>query len=102
MHNIVDDAKRLLQSITYTEDEVSAWEKYGKTGWGENGTSAFMELGTAKHATNAHDKLKSFYTREDEQFVEKYWSGEWNHTVYQFDPFRLYESNTNANDRSKE
>jgi len=102
MHSVVEDSKRLLQSITFTEDGVSAWEKYGKTGWGENGTSAFMELTTAHHATNAHDKLRSFYTREDEKFVEKYWKGEWNHTIYHFTPLQLYKSNTtNANDGSE-
>lgn len=99
MDNIGYDAKRLLQSITSSKDGVSAYERYGKTGWGTNGTNGFMERDISHHATNAGKKLRRYYTREDERFVEKYWAGEWNHTTYHFTPFHLFDNSTSLSIR---
>lgn len=96
MDNVSEDAKELLQSITSIDDGTSAWEKYGKTGWGRNGTDAFMRRDTAHHATNAHSKLRSYYTRKDEKLVEKFWSGEWNHSAYHFPRIHLFSNSTTS------
>ena len=95
MDSIAKDSKKLLQSISSSKDGVSAYERYGKTGWGTNGMNAFMERDSAHHATNAGEKLRRYYTREDEQFVKKYWASEWNNTVYRFTPFHLFDNSTN-------
>ena len=99
LDNVFDDAKKSLQSITFIEDRMPAWEQYRRTGWGYNGTGTFMQRDTASHATNAHDKLRSYYTREDEQFVEKYLSGEWNHSAYHFTPIHLFGNSTTSHSK---
>jgi len=96
LHSVYDDAKRLLESIISVENGLSAWEEFGKTGWGKNKTGAFMQRDTAGHATNAHDKLLSYYTKEGEELVEKYWNSEWNHSVYHFDRFHLFDNSSES------
>ena len=96
MDTVADDSRRLLKSLLSSKDGVSAWERYGKTGWGGNRTNSFMEsevvVETDVHGTNARDKLRQYYTIDAEKFVEKHWSGEWNHSVYHFDLFHLYDN----------
>lgn len=95
MDNIEKDSKQLLQSITSSKDGVSAWDRYGRTGWGTNGNNSFMKMDTEGHATNASGKLLQYYTRTHEKFVEKHWAGEWNHSVYHFNPLHLYDDSLN-------
>lgn len=80
----------LLSSVLSDASSLSAWELYGKTGWGPNGTSPFLFNSTI-HVTNAHDKLRKYYTPHDEEFVEMHWAIEWEQTVYHFDQFHLFE-----------
>jgi len=87
---IATTAKQLLQSLTSQLTRKTAWEEFGSNGWGPNGTLAFMERDSAHHATNAHDHLKEYYTKENEVFVEQHWAIEWNQSVYEFEPFHLY------------
>uniref|UniRef100_A0A7S3Q9I0 Carbohydrate sulfotransferase n=1 Tax=Chaetoceros debilis TaxID=122233 RepID=A0A7S3Q9I0_9STRA len=90
MDNVADDAQRLLQSIK-SIDGKTAWDQHGKTGWGESGKSAFMVRDTAHHATNAHDKLRKYYTECEEVFVEKHWASEWEQEAYHFDKIQLFD-----------
>jgi len=90
MDDDANHAKKLLQSIHSEIDGSSAWDKFGKTGWGENGKTAFLERDIAPHLTHANDHLKEYYTKEDELFVEKYWEIDWNQSVYHFEKFHLY------------
>ena len=94
MDQVAPDAERLLRRIKSSKKNgasASAWDDYGKTGWGKNGTGAFMYRDTAHHATNAHDKLRLYYTsRCAEAFVERHWASEWNQTVFSFEKFHLY------------
>ena len=86
MDNITEYSKELLQSVKSEKTGLSAWEQYGSTGWGSNGTKAFMEHEKTGHATNAGERLSKFYTKEDEEFVEKHWAIEWESGVYEFEP----------------
>jgi len=94
MSNIAQDSKRLLESLTYKNSNIhNAWEKFGKTGWGTNGTQAFLQVNAADHSTDAHAKLKVYYSAENEQFVEKHWAKDWNMLPnYQFQSFHLYNN----------
>jgi len=96
MSNIEVDSRTLLESITSTEDpHESAWEKYGKIGWGKNGTQSFFQQNTAVHATNSHDKLKTYYKAPcDEAFVEKYWAEDWTSPYFVFDTVKVHENVT--------
>merc|ERR1719491_696377 len=85
-YHVVD----LLQRLKSSKDGQSAWKKYGRTGWGENGNGPFLHKDVAPHATHAHDKLRKWYTRCDEKFVEKFWSMEWNSSVYGIRKRHLY------------
>jgi len=91
MDNMSNDAKRLLQKVK-NKDGKTAWDEYGKTGWGESGQLGFMARDTtAVHSTNAHDKLRKYYTKCEEAFVEKHWALEWEQDAYHFDKIELYD-----------
>ena len=102
MHNNLEtDAKRLLQSLKSSKDGLTAWEKYAKTGWGENSQDSFLHKDVALHATNARDKLRKYYSRCDEAIVEKHWSKDWESPFFHFDEVKLYnetESSTGEYD----
>ena len=73
---------QILFSSIYSSSSLtpgeSAWELYGKSGWGPNGsTSPFLVRDTTIHATNAHDILRQYYTPRDEKLVEAHWAVEW-------------------------
>ena len=94
MSDVATDAEKLLKQITSSTNGTSAWDDYGKTGWGVNGSTAFMVRDTARHATNAHDKLKKYYTPCTEKFVERHWAKEWNQNEFQFEKFHLFEEDS--------
>ena len=77
MEDLAEDAKHFLQSLTSNIDGVNAWDRVGKTGWGENerdcdhlGTDPFLGKKDTKHKTNAKTKMLQYYTPELEIFVE--------------------------------
>ena len=76
MDNQQDDARRLLQTI-------GAWEGYGASGWGVNGTEQiFQSKSSVNHATSssashAWDRLNKYYTPELERAVEERFSGDY-------------------------
>jgi hypothetical protein len=95
MDNYAADAEELLTSLRSTEKGTTAWDDYGKTGWGEDGTLPFVMMNTShldEHTTNARDKLYQFYNKCEEAFVEKHWAAEWEHGMYHFDQFHLFEN----------
>ena len=96
------DAKRLLQTLYSMKDEnhrnqSNAWEEHGMTGWGSSGTQSFLEPKTKIHPTNARDKLVRFYTRCDEEFVERNWSSEWDSPFFQFNRSKLLNNSSLIN-----
>jgi hypothetical protein len=66
------EAKRLLESVTSSKDNLNAWEKFGDTGWGENATLSFMARPyNSPHITDAKSKLLKYYNNCTELYVEE-------------------------------
>lgn len=84
MENAAADAEKLLKSVTSSRG-TTAWDDYASTGWGEDGTSAFMTKRSTPHTTDSNIKARDYYSKCDEAFVEKYWAEEWEHDVYHFE-----------------
>ena len=101
MDHVAEDAEKLLKQIRSSEG-ISAWDDYGKSGWGSNGTTAFMVRDTAHHATNAHDKLRKYYTPCTERFVERNWKIEWEQNEYSFPSFHLFNESEYPGDKDCE
>lgn len=95
------DAKRLLQSVKSSKDNLTAWEKFGKSGFGKNGNDPFMVSQSFEdHHTDARDKLTKYYGKCDEIFVEKYSAREWESPYFHFEKIKLYNrSSSIAEDR---
>jgi len=102
MENLSDDAKAFLQSIHSSVSGISAWDKIGTTGWSDNERSCEATIGSeghflaardTKHATNARDKLLSYYTPKLERFVEAHYADDYDNPYFEFDPLKLYDDN---------
>jgi hypothetical protein len=81
---IGEDSERLLESLKSTRDGKSAWEKVGKSGWGVNGTSGFLQENGAGHSRGARDLITKYYIKDYEAFVKEKWKVEW---TSPFSPF---------------
>ncbi len=97
MDRAEEDARTLLESLVSQYDGQTAWEKYGKTGWGQEGdrTKAFLEKDTAPHQTGAKSRLRKFYTRCAEAFVKDRWVGDYDSPHFQFHPIKLFHPQVN-------
>jgi len=51
--------------------EGKAWERFGATGWGKNGTQPVFFENTSYHKCNARDNMKKHYTEKLEKLVEE-------------------------------
>jgi hypothetical protein len=89
MESIKEDTKRLLQKI-------GAWEKYGATGWGTDGTKSIVEQSeySQSHTTGASSKIHQWYTPELERLVESYYAVDYDNPLLQFNLTNLTESTT--------
>lgn len=91
MDHAKNDSETLLKSLTSTKDGRTAWDEYGSTGWGENHTSAFGEIGEAHHRTNAHEKLREYYSPCTEAFVRDRWREDFTSPHFHFDEIILFD-----------
>ena len=86
MKTLSSDVKKLLESLNSTsEDGVirTAWERFGRDGWGKNNTDGFMQQKSSDtHKTNAAERLCQVYNLENEIFVDDHWRMEWEHPEY--------------------
>jgi hypothetical protein len=98
-NNLVEDAKTLLKTLTSTKDPIegrTAWERYGKSGWGndnelcEKRPHAFLEENTSTHKLETGSRLHEWYTPETEEMVEKQWAIEWEQEKVQFLKVELF------------
>lgn len=81
--NLENDGKRLLQRI-------GAWEEYGKTGWGVNGTSPVFSSEAAgldrTHATKARQHINDYYNDRDVfDSVTLYYQDDYTNPVFNLD-----------------
>ncbi len=87
LDSAASDAERLLNSLTAERSTITAWEKFGKSGWGEDGRRAFLhEIDSDAYA----EELQEVYTKCHEAFVEKHWAVEWGHPIYNFEKTHLF------------
>lgn len=63
--DLANETERFLRQLG-----GDAWEKYGATGWGKDGTSAIFVRNNAGHKTGSHDKMKIYYTPDLEEVIE--------------------------------
>lgn len=75
------DARRLLLNI-------GAWEEFGATGWGHEGTLPIFGSKEADsagiHSTYAEWQVWKWYTPEIEQEVERYYQGDYDNPLFNF------------------
>ena len=88
METIQDDAERLLK-------KVGAWDMYGKSGWGSSGKDSIFQAkagGVGRHhATNAKNKLKSYFTPDLEMLVDQFYAGDYEHSILNFTKIKIFE-----------
>jgi hypothetical protein len=88
MESLGVDSEHLLKKI-------GAWEKYGKTGWGETKKEHIFQAkagGAGRHhATGAHTKLKSYLTPELEIAIDKYYVEDYNNVIMNLTKIKLFE-----------
>jgi hypothetical protein len=81
VENAAQDAMELLQRI-------GAWEEYGRSGWGSDGSSSIFESkgvsGAGDHATWSQWKVWKWYTPELEQKVEKFYQEDYTNPLFNF------------------
>ncbi|KAL3940174.1 MAG: hypothetical protein SGARI_001092 [Bacillariaceae sp.] len=86
MENMNEDMEKLLKRI-------GAWEKWGATGWGSDGTSSIVEANerSQSHTTNAAARIFQWYTPEREQLVEEFYTQDYNNPLFEFKAVQLTE-----------
>ena len=116
-HNLLEDSKEILSMITSvnddaeteteTETSISAWDKFGGSGWGapdENETNcenrmqsnaeadshSFLEQNTSYHNFDAGSKMKEWYSAELEKLVEEKWAVEWSKEDVSYPEVKLF------------
>lgn len=76
-----NDARRLLRKI-------GAWDEFGATGWGEDGSLAIFQstdtTGAGEHATWSQWKVWQWYTPESEELVERYYQADYMNPLFHF------------------
>ena len=81
VENATEFAKELLVRI-------GAWDEFGATGWGQDGTSTIFQSketsGAGKHATWAQWKVWKWYTPELESKVEDFYRGDYENPLFNF------------------
>lgn len=84
METMKEDTKRLLERI-------GAWEKWGASGWGADGTSSIVEANdhSQNHATNANSRVFQWYTPEREKLVEEFYASDYNNQIFGFEVEQL-------------
>lgn len=87
MENLSDDAEALLRKI-------GAWDRFGASGWGVNGTQHVFEASAGgigrQHATRAQDKLKKYLTPEDEELLDHWYRQDYAHPVMGIEPMHIF------------
>ena len=79
--NVSDEAKRLLTAI-------GAWEEFGASGWGKDGTASIFQSkgaeGAGTHARYSQWRAWQYYTPETEKLVEEFYEGDYKNPFLNF------------------
>jgi len=94
--NLRDDAENLLKLI-HSNDRVSAWDQWGKTGWSDNernctglGDQPFLGMKDKQHGTGARAKLINYYTPDLDAFVNEKYANDLNNPHFKFSTTDLF------------
>lgn len=105
MENLSEDAEHFLKSIKSKKDGSSAWDRVGRTGWGEDerdcdhlGKDPFLAKKDTRHKTDAKKKMRTYYTKELEDFVELHYAADLNNPYFRFSEIKLFDED--AEDKS--
>jgi len=98
MEDLRDDAEDFLKTIRSNIDNISAWDRIGKTEWSNHkfsscvkgGGSSFLATRDDRHRTDAITKMHTYYTPELEKFVEEAYKDDYNNPYYQFKELQLF------------
>jgi hypothetical protein len=97
MKDLSEDAEHFLSSIHSNIDGVSAWDRLGKTGWGDNerncsatGHLPFLAKKDSIHHTDARQRMRQYYTPELEKFVETHFADDYNNPYFHFSELKLF------------
>ena len=101
MDTLRDDAELILSSVYSNVDGVSAWDRISSYGWSGVKTnescqdnlrsdSPFLGKGDIFHTTSANDKLKSYYSRELEAFVDERYADDLQNPFFHFGKVTLF------------
>jgi len=109
MEDLSGGAERFLKSIYSKFDNVTAWDRIGRTGWGAKegdcdniGNETFLAKRPSEHKTNAKDKMLQYYTPELERFVDEHFEDDINNPFFHFNKLTLFpqdEENATKSDR---
>ena len=99
------DTKTFFASVHFNKGGISAWDRNGKTGWGDNerncagGNSSFLGERDNYHQANAKEKMLHYYTPDLEKFVESHCADDLNNRYFQFEKMKIgLFDKTDAND----
>mmetsp|Transcript_4243 Transcript_4243/g.5508 ORF Transcript_4243/g.5508 Transcript_4243/m.5508 type:complete len:378 (-) Transcript_4243:158-1291(-) len=101
MSNLNEDAKAFLSSIYSSVDNISAWDRVGKSGWSltygdcdsvdlDKEPTPFLGKHSEDHTTDANEKLLNYYTPELEKFVEEQYADDLHNPYFHFSPLTLF------------
>ena len=104
MEHLSEDVKQFLSSIHSNVDRVSAWDRIGRSGWGDtrgNKTSKdchvasqsegeFFGVRDPGHSTNAKVQMMKYYNIELEEILEKRYADDLDNPYFKLDPLKLY------------
>lgn len=99
MENLSKDAETFLKQVHSSKDGVSAWDRIGKNGWGDDerdcsgGEFPFLAERDNHHQTNAKEKMLRYYTPDTEKFVESHFADDLNNRIFSFEKLDLFDDN---------
>jgi hypothetical protein len=103
MDTLSRDAETFLKQVHSRKDGVSAWDRIGKSGWGDDERDCsggelpfFAERNDHhRHQTNAKEKMLRYYTPATEKFVESHFADDLNNRFFSFEKLDLFDGPTN-------
>lgn len=99
METLSKDAETFLKQVHSRKDGMSAWDRIGKTGWGDDerdcsgGALPFLAERDNHHQTNAKEKMLRYYTPDTETFVESHFADDLNNRFFSFEKLDLFDDN---------
>jgi hypothetical protein len=101
MQNLNQDAQEFLSSIRSNIDNVTAWDRNGRTGWSDKkskdcnvaskGEGPFLGVRDNSHMTKAREQMIKYYTPKLEVLIEERYADDLDNPYFSFSPLQLFE-----------